>query len=272
MTHHTKPVLSRLAAVVADSELLARPLIWAFRRGFGIRLEEAAEPDPRAYKTLSAFFTRALRADARPMPADMNALACPADGRLMSFGRLDRERLVEAKGQDYSVRRLLGDAASAERVQGGFHACVYLSPSDYHRVHMPCAGRLASWTSIPGTLFSVSPATAARIPDLHCRNERLVCRFETVQGFLAVVFIGARMVGGIETTFNSPSMSCHGDDAGDGVRFAEARGPEYVRGDELGRFRFGSTVVLCWQAEGFAFAPGLEAGMCIKVGEALGSY
>ena len=259
-------LLSRIAGAGADSALLGRPLIWLVRKGYRISLEEAAEQDPCAYPTLNAFFTRALKVGARPMPEARTALASPADGRLISFGRLDGEQLIEAKGQDYSIRQLLGDEASALRVRDGYHACVYLSPPDYHRVHMPFAGRLFSWTAIPGNLFSVSPPTAARISDLHCRNERLVCRFETPHGLLAVVFIGARMVGSIETTFDG-TLTPYAD-----IQMGESQGPDYERGDELGRFKFGSTIVVCWEAREFAFRPGLEAGMRIKVGEALGDY
>lgn len=258
--------LSRIAGAAAGSTLLGRPLIWLIRKGYQISLEEAAEQDPRAYPNLNAFFTRALKEGARPMPEAPMALASPADGRLMSFGRLEGEQLIEAKGQDYSIRRLLGDEASAVRVRDGYHACVYLSPPDYHRVHMPFGGRLFSWTSIPGSLFSVKPATSARISDLHCRNERLVCRFETAHGFLAVVFIGARMVGSIETTFNA-SLTPYTE-----VRTHETEGPDYERGAQLGQFKFGSTVVICWQAKAFEFRPDLEPGMGIKVGEALGRF
>ncbi len=257
---------SRSAGAAANSSILGRPLVWLVRTGYGINLHEAAEQDPRAYPTLNAFFTRALKEGARPMPKAACALACPADGRLMSFGRLEGAQLIEAKGQNYSIRQLLGNEASASRVQDGFHACVYLSPPDYHRVHMPFGGRLFSWTSIPGNLFSVNPAASARISDLHCRNERLVCRFETAHGFLAVVFIGARMVGSIETTFNAeptpyPEIQTH-----------ETQGPDYDRGDQLGQFKFGSTIVICWEASEFNFKPDLEAGMRIKVGEALGDF
>ena len=258
--------LSRIAGAGADSALLGRPLIWLVRKGYKISLEEAAEQNPRAYPTLNTFFTRALKPDVRPMPEARTALACPADGRLMSFGRLEGEQLIEAKGQDYSIRRLLGDEASASRVRDGFHACVYLSPPDYHRVHMPFTGRLFSWTAIPGNLFSVSPATSAKISDLHCRNERLVCRFETSHGFLAVVFIGARMVGSIETTFGGVPTP-YGD-----IQTGEAEGADYERGEQLGQFKFGSTVVICWEARAFEFRPELEAGMRIKVGEALGEF
>ena len=258
--------LSRIAGAGADSALLGRPLIWLVRKGYKISLEEAAEQNPRAYPTLNAFFTRALKPDVRPMPEARTALACPADGKLMSFGRLEGEQLIEAKGQDYSIRRLLGDEASALRLRDGYHACVYLSPPDYHRVHMPFAGRLFSWTSVPGNLFSVSPATAARISDLHCRNERLVCRFETPHGLLAVVFIGARMVGSIETTF-AGTPTPYGD-----IQTDETEGPNYERGEQLGQFKFGSTVVICWEASAFEFRPELEAGMRIKVGEALGDF
>ena len=258
--------LSRIAGAAANSTLFGRALIWLVRTGYGIGLEEAREPDPRAYQTLNAFFTRALRQGARPMPEAPDAIACPADGSLMSFGRLTGEQLIEAKGQEYSIRRLLGDEASAARLRDGFHACVYLSPPDYHRVHIPFGGRLFSWTSIPGNLFSVNPATAARISDLHCRNERLICRFETSHGLLAVVFIGARMVGSIETTFNPPPTP-YGD-----VQTGETGGPDYDRGEELGRFKFGSTVVICFEAENFDFRPELEAGMRIRVGDALGEF
>jgi len=258
--------LSRIAGAAARSTLLARPLIWLMQKGYGISLEEAAEQDLRAYPTLHAFFTRALKEGARPMPEAASALACPADGRLMSFGRLTGEQFIEAKGQAYSVSRLLGDEASAKRLEGGFHACIYLSPPDYHRVHMPFDGRLCRWQSIPGNLFSVNPATSARISDLHCRNERLVCQFDTANGLLVVVFIGARMVGGIETSFNPPPTPYGA------IQSGEADGPDYVRGDRLGQFKFGSTIVMCWQDAEFEFAPGLEAGMRVQVGTALGDF
>lgn len=258
--------LSRLAGAAADSTLLGRLLIEIVRRGYGIDLQEAAEQDPRAYATLNAFFTRALKEGARPMPQSPHALACPADGKLMSFGRLTGEQLIEAKGQDYSVAKLLGDQASAAKMSDGFHACIYLAPPDYHRVHMPFAGRLVSWTSIPGNLFSVSPATSARTSDLHCRNERLACRFETSHGLLAVVFIGARMVGGIETTFSPPQTPYAG------VQTSDTEGGQYDRGDELGRFKFGSTIVICWQAKGFEFRDDLVPGGRVRVGQALGDF
>ncbi len=259
-------VLSRIAGAAANSTLLARPLIWLVKKGYSISLEEAAEQNPRAYPTLNAFFARALKDTARPMPETPHALACPADGRLMSFGRLIGERLIEAKGQDYSVSQLLGEEASAKRLENGFHACIYLSPPDYHRVHMPVDGRLVSWMSIPGSLFRVNPATSAKISNLHCRNERLICRFETAYGLLAVVFIGARMVGSIETSFNSPPTP-YGE-----IQCREASGPDYVRGAHLGHFKFGSTIVICWQNSEFEFRPALEAGMRIQVGSALGDF
>lgn len=258
--------LSRLAGAAAESRLLGRLLIEVVRRGYGISLEEAAESDPAAYPTLNAFFTRALQEGARPMPQSPRALACPADGRLMSFGRLTGEQLIEAKGQEYSIAKLLGDNESAAKMSDGFHACIYLAPPDYHRIHMPYAGRLVSWTSIPGSLFSVSPATSARISDLHCRNERLVCRFESSQAPLSVVFVGAKMVGGIETTF-APPPTPYGE-----VLTRKTDAPQYNRGDELGRFKFGSSVVICWQASGFEFRDDLVQGRRVRVGEALGEF
>ena len=259
-------LISRVAGVAASSTLLAPPLIWLLRKGYGISLEEAAEQDPRAYATLNAFFTRGLKEGARPMPEDSDVLACPVDGRLMCFGRLVLNRLIEAKGQNYSLPRLLGDEATAERLQDGYFANIYLSPPDYHRVHMPFDGYLFSWTSIPGSLFSVSPATSERISDLHCRNERLVCQFETMYGLLVVVFIGAKMVGSIETNFNPPPTP-YGE-----FQSTVTNGPDYARGDQLGQFKFGSTVVICWQYSNFSFWRNLESGMRVQVGSPLGEF
>ncbi|MEA3640997.1 MAG: archaetidylserine decarboxylase [Lamprobacter sp.] len=245
---------------------------WAIRlyvRIFRVDLSEAAEPDPRAYPSFNAFFTRRLRADARPLPSQSNAIACPVDGRVSRAGRIHNGALIQAKGRDYSLAALLGgDPSLAALFEDGLFATLYLSPRDYHRIHMPIAGRLRQTILVPGRLFSVNPTTAAAVPDLFARNERAICLFDTRAGPMAVILVGAIFVGSIETVWSERltpprAQAIRVDDAGD-------EGPSLSRGDEFGRFNMGSTVILLFAANSAHWEPQLQPGTAVRCGEQIG--
>ncbi len=250
---------------------------WAIRRfiaRYGVEMAEAAEPDPAAYPTFNDFFTRALRPEARPICSEARAhWACPVDGAISQFGRIEGESgdaIFQAKGHTYSTVELLGgSAALAEPFGHGHFATLYLSPRDYHRIHMPVAGTLTRMLHVPGDLYSVNPATAAALPRLFARNERVVCLFETALGPFALVLVGATIVGSMQTVWhgvvNPPRPG--------GVReWQYLPGQiELARGAEMGRFLLGSTVVLLWPAapggRAFRFNPDWTPGRAIHMGE-----
>ncbi len=258
--------LGALAGRIADSRWppLRRALIRAFVRRYGVDLSEAAEPDPEAYPCFNAFFTRALRPGARPLADGEATAVSPVDGTLAEIGPVRAGLTLGVKGRGYSLAALLGDTGAARAFAGGAYANLYLAPRDYHRVHMPLAGTLRAARHLPGSLLSVAPAIAAQMPDLPARNERLALRFDTAWGPMAVVMVGALLVGGIETVW--------------GGRLGHTRRPRELavpagltlaRGAELGRFRMGSTVVVLW-AHPPAWAPGLAPGTRVRMGQALG--
>lgn len=245
-----------------------QPLIRAFVRVFGVDLTEAERRAPDAYASFNDFFTRALRPGARPLPAGRDQILCPADGTLSRVGRIRGSELLQAKGRSYSLLELLGDdpALASAFINGSF-ATIYLAPRDYHRVHMPAAGRLRGWTHVPGRLFSVNDTTARHVPRLFTRNERVVTVFDTEQGPLAVVLVGAMIVAGIETVFAGQHTPLPRP-----VRFqpADAR-VELAAGDELGRFLLGSTVIVLLPEGVGQWRENLNAGMPLRVGERLGA-
>ncbi len=233
-----------------------------------IDLGEAANPDPFSYPSFNAFFTRALKAGARPLAGGEHDLVSPVDGTLSQFGRLRDGELLQAKGMHYTAAALLADEASAARYDGGCFACIYLAPYNYHRIHMPLAGRLTATRYVPGQLYSVNAATARSVPGLFARNERVACEFDTELGPLAVVMVGALFVGSIETVFageiNPPRTR------GGLVAHVETGvGRQFARGEELGRFNMGSTVVLLVGHRAMRFADALGAGSTLRLGEAL---
>lgn len=246
-------------------------LIRRFVRYFGVNLAEAAEPDPTAYPTFNAFFTRALREDARPLPEDPACWVSPCDGVLSQFGLAQSGNLIQAKGRDYTIAQLLGgDAALAETFAHSQYATIYLSPKDYHRVHMPLAGRLRRMIHVPGRLFSVSLATVQQVPELLARNERLVCIFDTAQGPMALVLVGAINVAAIETVWAGVVTP----PAGQGITTREYGADigmliDFSRGQEMGRFNLGSTVVALLPT-GCGFEPTLHPGAVVKMGQGLG--
>ena len=245
--------------------LLLRTVLRAYPQ---IDLREAADPDPFAYPSFNAFFTRALKPGVRPLEGGERDLVAPVDGTLSQFGTVREGQLLQAKGLQYSAGDLLADASAARRYEGGGFACIYLAPYNYHRIHMPLAGRLRATRYVPGQLFSVNAATARVIPGLFARNERVVCEFDTEYGPLAVVMVGALFVGSIETVFageiNPPGRR------GGRVHSVEAGiGRPIPRGEELGRFNMGSTVVLLLGNQATRFAEGLDPGATLRLGQAM---
>ena len=242
---------------------------WIIRRfiaRYGVNMQEAAAPDPAVYASFNEFFTRALAPGARPLATA--ALVCPVDGAISSFGSVEQTRIFQAKGHDYSVRALLaGDEPLAQAFRDGQTATLYLSPKDYHRIHMPCDGNLLRMLYVPGDLFSVNPATVQGVPGLFVRNERVVCVFETKFGLLAIVLVGATIVGSIATVWHgvvNPPRSAQ-------VReWAYAQDPvRLAQGDEVGRFLLGSTVVLLWPRGALRFNPAWRPGAAVRMGEAM---
>lgn len=239
-----KHTLSRLVGKIAESKRpwLKNFLIDRAISAFAINMEEAASADLNDYDNFNAFFTRELKAGTRPVDMDDHSVCCPADGVISQSGIIDRQRILQAKGIDYSVSRLLGNSSSAQKFQDGSFATIYLSPRDYHRVHMPIAGKLRTTRYIPGELFSVNDKTAQGLDGLFARNERLVCEFNSeLVGDFAVIFVGAMLVAGIETVWGGYEKPGPG-----AVRESDYSDQElaYAKGEEIGQFRFGSTVIV----------------------------
>jgi phosphatidylserine decarboxylase len=235
-----------------------------------IDMHEALQPDPFAYDSFNAFFTRELRPGARPLATDTRALVSPVDGTVSQLGATNAGQLLQAKGMQYTCAGLLADTASAGRYLGGSFACLYLAPYNYHRIHMPCDGVLRATRYVPGQLFSVNAATARTVPDLFARNERVVCDFDTDDGPLCMVLVGALFVGSIETVYAgeiNPPPGRKGQ-----VRAIDAGvGRAFKRGEELGRFNMGSTVILL-TGHPATFAPRVEPAEPVRLGQLLARF
>ncbi|ALN61068.1 phosphatidylserine decarboxylase [Lysobacter antibioticus] len=243
-------------------------LIDTVTRKFGVNLGEAAEPDPQAYPTFNAFFTRALKPGARVPEADPRTLLMPADGRISQCGPIRAGEIFQAKGQSFTATELLGgDEAAAAPFRDGVFATVYLSPKDYHRVHMPWAGTLRETVHVPGRLFSVGPDAVRNVPRLFARNERLVCHFDTDFGPMAMVMVGALLVSGVETVWSGVEIPRYGDR----VQHKDYRGKGIAleRFAEMARFNYGSTVIVLLPPGVANLADGLGAETAVRLGEAL---
>jgi len=260
--------LTRLAGRVARARAGAwtTRLIGWFVQRYHVDMSEAADPDIGHYATFNDFFTRALRPGARPLAqADW---VCPVDGAISQFGRIQGQQIFQAKGHQYSSTALVGgDAALSAQFDNGHFATLYLSPRDYHRIHMPCAGRLMRMIYVPGDLFSVNPTTARGVPGLFARNERLVCVFDCAHGPFVLVLVGATIVGSMATTWhgviNNPRAGRVCDWRYDDQDIA------FEQGQEMGRFLLGSTVVLLWPNVPLQFNPAWQAGAAIRLCEAM---
>ena len=264
-------MLSSMARSLAYSRhpRLRRWLIDNVTRRFGVDLSEALESDPAAYDSFNAFFTRALRPGARTPDPDPRALLMPADGTVSQCGPIEGGRLFQAKGRWFSAAELLGDARQAKAFDNGAFATVYLSPKDYHRVHMPWDGRLLETVHIPGRLFSVGPAAVREVPRLFARNERLVCHFECDFGPMAVVMVGAMLVSGVETVWSGIEIPQYGSK----VTIKDYRGQHVAlaRFAEMARFNYGSTVIVLLPPGAAELAARLGPEVPVRLGERLGT-
>ena len=246
---------------------LKRPLTRWFARTYGVDLSEAANADLDSYATFNEFFTRELKVGARPIAAAPSDAVAPADGVLTEHGAVDRGHLYQAKGSAYTLVELLGEqSAEARSLEGGRYFTIYLAPHNYHRVHSPVAARLTRTRYIPGSRFSVSRATAAAIPRLFCRNERVVCWFETAHGPMAVVFVGALNVSSISTYTRGEIPS------GPPQEWREAEPVAVAQGGEIGRFNMGSTVVVLFESQDFELGAHVTDGLAVRMGEVLGTF
>ncbi|MDX1692654.1 MAG: archaetidylserine decarboxylase [Ketobacteraceae bacterium] len=264
--------LSRLVGWLAESPLPAikTPFIRTFARVYGVNMDEALNPDLDSYRNFNAFFTRPLKPDARPIADE--GVVCPADGAVSQVGVIREDQIFQAKGHHYSLTQLLG--GSPERAmpfRDGAFATIYLSPSDYHRVHMPYGGTLKEMVYVPGKLFSVNTRTAHNVSSLFARNERVVCIFETDRGPMALVLVGAMIVASVETVWS-------GLVAPAGRRIVVTRyedEPEAVsigRGEEMGRFRLGSTAIVVWPKQTATWRDDLRELTKVRMGEQIGSF
>jgi len=248
-------------------------LIGAFMRGYRPEMADAAEPEPRNYQSFNAFFTRALRPGTRPGPADALAIASPCDGTLSIAARINGTTLLQAKGHEYTLEALLaGQSDWVARLEGGLYATIYLAPYNYHRIHMPLAGRLSAAWHVPGRLFSVNQRTAASVPRLFARNERVVCAFESDHGPFVVILVGALFVGSMGTVWHqevTPSRARRGARALVAISGSDLA---LSRGAELGRFNMGSTVILLLPPGAAHWDESLEAGSTLRVGQRLGHF
>jgi phosphatidylserine decarboxylase len=245
-------------------------LIGSFMRHFRPDMSEAADPEPLDYPSFNAFFTRSLRPGSRPSDPDPRALLCPVDGTVSQIGRLDGLRMLQAKGHDYSLEALLGGASTwVRRFADGSFATLYLAPFNYHRIHMPAAAAVRAAWFVPGSLFSVNTTTAAAVPGLFARNERVVCAFEEGNLAFALALVGALFVGSIATVWHGDVTPCSPRRALQ-LPLDTGRAPMRLeRAAELGRFNMGSTVILLLPPGAAEWLPGLQPGSPVRVGQAI---
>lgn len=256
--------LSRLVGRLAASEnpAVRLPLIRAFARTYRVNLAEAERPNLAEYRSFNAFFTRALRPGARPIDPDPASVVSPADGAVSQSGTISNGQMLQAKGIRYAFSDLV-DVCADPSFEGGAFATVYLSPSDYHRVHLPVAGRLVRSVAVPGKLFSVNAATEQAVPGLFAVNERLVLEFETDLGRMLVVLVGAMIVASIETVWDGPKSPYR-------TKQVQTHDRSFEKGTEIGRFLLGSTVIVAFEQGRVRFDDALAPGAVVRMGQTIG--
>ncbi len=269
-----KQALTHFAGFVASRERgwVTTEIIRRFVAKYGVNMDEALDADMASYLTFNDFFTRALKPGARPLA--QAALVCPVDGAISQFGAIAHDQIFQAKGHHYSTTALVGgDAALAAQYQNGHFATIYLSPKDYHRIHMPCDGRLTRMIYVPGELFSVNPVTARGVPGLFARNERVVCVFESARGPFVLALVGATIVGSMATVWHGVVNPPRGKVVRE-WRYPASGQPEVMlkQGEEMGRFLLGSTVVLLFPKGPLRFNPDWAPSRAVRLGEAMADY
>ncbi len=268
-----KQALTSFAGFVASPRRgwVTTEIIRRFVAKYSVNMDEALDSDITSYKSFNDFFTRALKPGARPLAnAD---LICPVDGAISQFGAIENDQIFQAKGHHYSTTALVGgDAALAAQFDNGSFATLYLSPKDYHRIHMPTDGRLLRMIHVPGDLFSVNPTTARGVPGLFARNERVVCVFESARGPFVLVLVGATIVGSMATVWHGVVNAPRVADVREWHYTAAGQSVDLKRGEEMGRFLLGSTVVMLFPKPALQFNPLWTAGREIRLGEAMAAY
>jgi phosphatidylserine decarboxylase len=262
-----KHLLSRLIGRLAESKIiwLKNFLITRATSYFGINMDEAMFNDQNSYRSFNDFFTRSLKEHARPIAEGSKSICSPADGVISQAGSIKNNRIVQAKGIDYSISRLLGDSSISKKFNDGRFATIYLSPKDYHRVHIPTSGQLIKTRYIPGELFSVNALTAEGLEGLFTKNERLVCQFKSESiGDFIVVLVGAMLVAGIETVWNGLEIPGKGS-----VRESDYSDQQllFEKGDEIGKFRFGSTAIVLFTKDKVSHMASNQPQRAVRMGE-----
>jgi phosphatidylserine decarboxylase len=268
-----KQALTRFAGHVASKERgrVTTEIIRRFVAKYGVDMNEALDADITSYKSFNDFFTRGLKAGTRPSAAA--DLICPVDGAISQFGAIENDQILQAKGHSYSIKALVGgDAALAAQFQHGSFATLYLSPKDYHRIHMPADGRLLRMIHVPGALFSVNPQTARGVPGLFARNERVVCVFESARGPFVLVLVGATIVGSMATVWHGVVNIKRVADVREWHYTAAGQLVQLKQGEEMGRFLLGSTVILLFPPPALTFNPTWAPERAIRLGEAMADY
>ena len=265
-------LLSRMVGRLAECRCLSRlknGFIRRYIQHYAVKMSDALQPDFTQYASFNEFFIRRLKADARPIVADPNLIACPVDGNISELGRIEKGRLLQAKGVHYDLETLLGgDIEMAKRFHNGHFFTAYLSPKDYHRIHMPISGRLLEMIHVPGRLFSVCPHSVQGVPGLFARNERVISLFDTEIGPMAMIAVGAIIVASIATAWHgvvtppSGKIIQHWDYGQHDIRLS--------RGEEMGYFKLGSTVIMLFGPEKVRWFEGLKGGDEIKMGQSVG--
>jgi phosphatidylserine decarboxylase len=263
--------LSRIAGWIAETDIIwikSAFITWFIQR-YQVDMSIAEQPDPEAYKNFNQFFTRPLKEGQRPIATEKSAIACPADGCISQLGGIKNGHIFQAKGHEYSLLDLLGgDTDIAKQFVDGTFSTIYLSPKDYHRVHMPLAGTLQTMVHIPGDLFSVNETTAANVPRLFARNERVVALFSTESGPMAVILVGAMIVASIETVWaglvTPIKKQVHT------THYHRDSTIQLDKGDEMGRFKLGSTAIVLLGKEVALWSEALEANSPVVMGERIG--
>ena len=265
--------LSRCLGALAEKrrQRLKNWVIRRFIHHYHVDMSEALESNYRHYANFNDFFTRALKPNVRPLPVDSQSVACPVDGSISEFGQICMDQLLQAKGIEYDLAGLLGgDPVLTKQFWNGSFFTVYLAPKDYHRVHMPLMGKLQQMIYVPGELFSVNEASVANIPHLFSRNERIICIFDTTAGSMAVIMVGAMIVGSISTVWHGIVKP---------YKVREIRHWDYVqhqvvleRGQEMGHFRLGSTVIILFVKDAMQWDSALFAGQEVRMGQTLGKW
>ena len=266
LPHH---IVSRLAGVIAESELPAikYPMMRFFLNRFGINLSEAERSDLKQYENFNDFFTRALAPNARPIDSDPEVWVSPVDGEVSQFGKLENGQLIQAKGKHFCLIDLLGnDQTATEHYQSGDFMTLYLSPKDYHRIHMPTDAQLIKTTFIPGRLFSVNQLTARHVSNLFARNERLVCEFSSAKGRFIMVLVGAMVVASIETTWAGVVAPAQRQIQ---QQLFTGQPIHFNRGEEMGRFRLGSTVILIHEPGQVAWTDSIQVQAKVQMGQTI---